>query len=368
MKKSIKYCFCLLCFILWGCITEYFTSGIDEIADILVVEGIITDDETLIRLNRSGMLDNTYYLQNYFINTANVYVDWRDEKTQTNGYIESDPGIHGGRYIFQTGLLNPEREYRLRIELDGDIYHSEYSFPIKTPEIDSIFWVKKGYGQNVSIYVATKDLDKEVLYYRWTYKEDWEINSYVRMADYPYRCWNASVSSGLHIGTAERTVVGKLMDILIEVPPTSRKLSVLYRINIKQNAISKRAYDYFENIKKNAENVGSIFAPTPSELRGNITCITDPVRPVIGYIDVSSTKYKQRFISSSDRLFEIHVWDCDIVSGVDLRERYDDEIPRWYIQYIPYDRPWEEDDVYTTEWCVDCTLYGNEQKPDDWPN
>ena len=263
--------------------------------------------------------------------------------------------------------MNPNNQYHLKIEIKELAktyeYYSDYSHPIKTPEIDSIFYVKRGKGQPVMMYVDTHSPDNKKLYYRWSYSEDWEVNATVYLEGYPFYCWGSSKNDNLLLGSAERTVYGQLADVLTEIDPADMRFSELYRIIVKQNVVSKRAYDYYLNIKKNVENMGSIFAPIPSELRGNITCITDPKIPVIGYIDVSSTTQKRRYIQRyTANIYEPPpppLVDCEVVSlagGMD---------PAMVDGYILFDKA-----TYTwiQRYCVDCRVLGGAtQKPDDWP-
>jgi len=372
---EIKNFLWLLCLILCGCITEYLPTGIDEVADILVVEGIITDDESYITLSRSVTLtdeEDSKISKNY-INDAKVYIECEDgTQWEAEPFFNLLGGSRDGQYTIKTGKLDLERQYRLKIEIDEKIdrdcewypwnpcptetveYRSEYSYPIQTPEIDSIFWTKRGRGQPVMIYLATHEPEGKVLYYQWSYREDWEIRSNFYSIYYPYYCWNTANNRDILLGSAEKTVFGKITDIITEIYPTNKKLSVLYRIDVKQNAISKRAYDYFANIKKNAQQSGSIFAPIPSELRGNISCITDPGRPVIGYVDISTTTKTRRYIPVSEGVYERPI-DCIPFSSEELG----DTVPAGYISV--------GGDAYVPESCVNCTYYGTQKKPDDWP-
>ena len=377
------------CMFLFGCITEYEATGIDEVSDILVVEGFITDDESIITLSRSGTLTGSASPYNY-VDFAVVYVESDDGTrfyAEPHRWWDSSSWLRNGRYTIRNGNLNPNNKYRLVLEIeesDGDcdysplsstfcptntyIYHSDYSHPIKTPEIDSIFWMKRGAGQPVMIYVATHSPDNKIMYYRWSYKEDWEVHSEIEFEEkFPFFCWNLSNSRDLLLGSAERTVFGRLTDKIVELSPSNRRFSVLYRITVKQHAISKRAYDYFSNIKKNAEQTGSIFAPIPSELRGNITCITDPDRPVIGYVDVSSSTHKQRYISHRE-VYEPPRPYCYFVPA--------DSLLIWYPpvpgilwdppeQWILFDPEWYDGEpVYVLDSCVDCSFHGTQQKPE----
>ena len=361
----------LLLLLLSGCITEYEATEIKETAGILVVEGIIADEESVITLSRSINLSDRELYNPVYVDNANVYIEcedgtqWSAEPHELSWW--SPP--RNGKYVIKTSKLDTNRKYRLKIEIEeldqncvtekGYMacptktyqYVSDYSYPIKTPEIDNLFWTKRAQREPVNIYISTYSVDNQVLYYRWTYKEDWEINSVYSVPGYPYFCWSTYKSREILLGSAEKTTFGQLTDKILELSPSDRKLSVLYRITVTQNAISKRAYDYFANIKKNSEQIGSIFAPIPSELRGNIVCTTDPTRPVIGYIEISSTTQKTMYISGKD-VYERHSI-CTI-------EQFEEPPPPGS-GYIPYE------DGYVFVGCVDCTYYGTTPKPEDWP-
>ena len=343
----------LICLVLCGCITEYIPTGIKTVEGILVVDGIITGDETCITLSRSLNIIKMYYPDevDIYVNNAGVYVEC-DDGTRMKGYS------NGFQYIIKTGTLNPERQYRLKIEIDESEYCSEYLYPAPTPEIDSLFWMKRSQGQPVMIYVTTQTPDSSIMYYRWSFKEEWEINSRYYSVLFPYYCWNFHHHEELLVGSAERTTFGSLTAKIAEIHPSDRKLSVLYRIDVKQNAISKRGYEYFSNIINIDRQIGSIFAPIPSELRGNLICTTDPGKLVIGHVDVSSTAQKRIYIPNS--VSEYVPTGCKAYFLYELSPTgFSESIYTFWAEveggkFVPFN-------------CVDCTYYGTEQKPEDWP-
>jgi len=347
--------------ILCGCIEEYEVRGVEEVGDILVVEGMITDHETVITLSRSVRLSD--FVQPERVDSAEVYVEREDgvlfkAELQPIWIIWGTPN---SRYVAETGTLSMEHRYRLRIKIEEDEYVSDFSYPLQTPEIDSIFWTKRGLGQWVSVYVATHDPNNQILHYRWSYTENWEIHSEIWTDSFPSLCWGSSANHGVLTGSASRMVQGRLVFPLNHISPWDQRLSVLYRITVRQNAISKRAYDYFENIKKNSVWQGGIFAPTPSELRGNIVCTTDPSKPVIGFIDVSTTTTKYRFISRRDGVYERPPSPCRIMTIAELLEVFG-FVPDWFV-FI------DEIGGYVQFSCVDCThAGGNLQRPENWPD
>jgi hypothetical protein len=73
-----------------------------------------------------------------------------------------------------------------------------------------------------------------------------------------------------------------------------------YSILVKQDALTAEGFNYWQNLKKNTEQLGSIFDAQPSELQGNIHCITNLSEPVIGYISAGSTSQLRIYVDNSE--------------------------------------------------------------------
>ena len=411
MKRYITLIICLSAFIIFGCITDYTLKGVKEGDGILVVSGIISDDETFITLKWSLPLTSDDPVYTTYIDDADVAVECDDGTRFPAEAPAPDDESRKGRYMIRTGKLNPALQYRLKVEIQEKgakyEYYSDYLHPNITPEIDSVFWTKEARGEPVVIRLATHAPDSAILYYQWSYLEEWEIVSKNWSEFFPYYCWNNERNSDLLLASTENMDFGKVVNIITEVSPYSKKLETLYRITINQNVISKRAYDYFENIKKNAEQTGSIFAPIPSELRGNIACATDPQKLAIGFVDVSTTSKKNIFIDYFDGAFEYRYDDCAVIEfpieDLAIGPVIPDSLNYYTIFSVKcWPNPcldcWDEvywyeicrdgecwDEFYLEEVCqqiifgdpcftvipkdcVDCTYYGTTKKPENWPN
>jgi len=160
-----------------------------------------------------------------------------------------------------------------------------------------------------------------------------------------------------------------------------------YSIQVRQYALSADAYTFWTNLKKNTEQLGSIFEPQPSQINGNIHSATNPQEPVIGYISVGSTSLKRIFILNQ----QLPYWAAitPYQGCVDT--------PLYYVFYPPgsktpvnqvnafinYDRGASIDPLtpiapitvpgggivgYTAaeNACVDCTLRGTNVEPSFW--
>ncbi len=59
-------------------------------------------------------------------------------------------------------------------------------------------------------------------------------------------------------------------------------------IEIKQYRLNEDSYNYYKAVKKQSEAEGKIFDPIISQLRGNITCVSDPSKVVFGFFEASN--------------------------------------------------------------------------------
>ena len=68
--------------------------------------------------------------------------------------------------------------------------------------------------------------------------------------------------------------------------------SSIYRrfLLINKHQITEEAYRYYKGIKDQAGAEGKIFDPLPSQLKGNINCISNPDRLAFGLFEVSTVK------------------------------------------------------------------------------
>jgi hypothetical protein len=150
-----------------------------------------------------------------------------------------------------------------------------------------------------------------------------------------------------------------------------------YSILVRQYALPAEAYQFYQNVLKNTEQLGSIFDALPSQINGNIHCLTNPAEPVIGYLTVTNVQTKRIFIPTSDltsHILTIYPCVCELDTAtyrnehgintiaIDLLEQPITNIPLWGIgPNLP-----PEAYAYSTILCVDCTIRGTTKKPSFW--
>lgn len=387
MKNKTGYAVLLLV-MLQACKEKYDLPFKSPPTGYLVVEGVINTGpgSTNIQLSRTTSLsDSSTYL--HIETGASVLVEGSDNSVFP--LFEKVPGNYSADQL----ILNNALQYRLRIKtIGGKEYLSDFVQPKTTPPIDSLNWKRESDG--VRIYVNTHDPQNQIKYYKWEFLETWEFHAnYIPNIEYNitqspggttitvgykniideslYKCWQSSGSTSLLTGSTAKLS----QDVIFEnpltlIPNASWKLGVLYSINVKQYAISKNNYDFLEKMKKNTESVGSIFDPQPSELKGNIHCISNPLEPVIGYVDASSAETMRLFISNN----QVPDWGYNKICDQYEFKNVPDSVKFAYSQgFIPtmpsrmgvpgipyffavYDRS-----------CADCTVLGTNNKPVYWP-
>ncbi|RYF95018.1 MAG: DUF4249 family protein [Chitinophagaceae bacterium] len=84
---------------------------------------------------------------------------------------------------------------------------------------------------------------------------------------------------------------------LVFIPNGDEKLAVRYSIMVRQYAIDKAGYEFYEMMRKNTESLGTIFDAQPAEIKGNIHSTNNPDELVIGYVSAASLEQKRYFIS-----------------------------------------------------------------------
>lgn len=377
MKNKISYILFLFILFMSGCITEY-NADVDEISNLLVVEGIITDDTTVIKLSKSvGLSEDIGNVSK--VNNARVYVECDNGTT-----YQSTASIVDGTYKIPVAQLDPGLKYRLKIYIGSDEYESDYRSPLITPAIDSVNIKKRAQGLPVTAHVSTHDANNQSGYYIWTYTEIWETRSPVFALLYKdkdgvvreydeasgpfnlgYYCWNEVKSNSLILGSTNAAIENRVIEHkLLEQPATDLRFSELYYLDVRQNMLKKDAYDYFSNLQKNIETTGNIFGPVPSEMKGNIACVTKPDEPVIGFVEVSTTTQATRFFLKPD------VYEYPIRSDCLMIEEGGPIFPEDDPLFLPLWRSGMPPKViYSQAHCVDCRLNGGtKNKPDFWPN
>ena len=271
----------------------------------------------------------------------------------------------------------------MKIVSRGAQYITDYLEAKVSPTIDSITWEVKPHG--LQLYVDTHDDANASKYYRWDFDDTWifyaNYNSALiwdgsglktrnRNTSNIYKCWGEGVSNSIFLGSTaklSKDVVSK--QPLALIPANSEKLTEKYSVLVKQYVLTKEAFDFWENLRKNTENLGAIFDAQPSQLTGNIRNVKVPNEPVLGFISVGSVQRKRIFVEKAalpnwkvQATFNCNPPDTLKLNQVNL---FSDP------NYIPLEEIYNDVGVLTNytgtqRKCGDCTFRGTNRKPAFW--
>lgn len=362
----------LITLLLGSCIEPYTPPQVKSTNNYLVVDGFLNSgQESTIRLSRTQSLTDTKAPALEL--NANVSVE--QEGGSTYAFTEKGQG----EYTLSGMAIAMGSRYRLRIKTSGGKeYLSDYTTVKQTPAIDAIYSERKDAGNQ--LYLDTHDSSNNTWYYQWQFEETWQYpsgaqslyvyegNEIKPRQDNIFICWRSANSTNIVTGSS-----AKLNEDIIYKFPLSyvipAKTRIKYSILVKQYALTKDAFDYWQNLAKVTENLGSLFDPQPSQITGNIHCVTNPSEMVLGYFSAHSVSTKRIFIESlknptSVALTEAERCLVDSVEIADVSKRAQSQLilnPITNIMGLTIG--------YTMAYpgCVDCRMMGGTNvKPDFW--
>jgi Domain of unknown function (DUF4249) len=377
MIKKIVYIFCFFVATLTACKKPFEPAAITVDNNFLVVDGVINataNGSTIITLSRTKRLADTTI--NSVETTAQVTVEGE------SGGVFSLVNLGDGRYTSNQLNINSAGKYRLKIiTADGKQYLSAFVAVKPTPAIDSVTWKQP---DDLTISVHTRDRQNNTRYYRWDFVETWqytaplntawgEKNGRIFVVDSNtqlFTCWISVNSTAILLGNSiqlSEDVISSLP--LTTIPKNSEKPLIKYSILVNQYALTREAYEYWQILQKNTQNLGTLFDPQPSQLKGNIQCVTNPGEPVIGFVSICPIEQKRIFINYA----ELANWpgpppadNCGIIGipqdPVDfLNYTFDDPTyaPYYFVSAGPL--------ILAKKICLDCTQKGGAtRRPAFW--
>ncbi|MBS1503307.1 MAG: DUF4249 domain-containing protein [Bacteroidetes bacterium] len=301
-----------LAVVMHSCRKPFEPPAISAPNSYLVIEGTVNSgsDSTFIKLSRTVKLSARTTVNP----ERNAAVSIEGDQNTSYPLTEIRPGIYAS-----AGLnLDHSHKYRLSVQTSGGKqYVSDYVTVIDSPPIDSVHFDSKGdqvMGPGMNVYVSAHDPTGKVQYFRWDYVETWEFTSFAQSFYYSngdtvlprtndiYHCYRSDTSSSILLGNTARLTRSVIINQPVNfVDYQSEKVSYEYSILVRQYALSSDAYNFYSVLRKITEQLGSIFDAQPSELQGNIHCITNPQEPVVGYFCVGNVT-SQRIFVKKDQL------------------------------------------------------------------
>lgn len=323
--------------------------------------------------------------------------------------VEDDAGVRypvtasgPTTFLVRTESANVDRQYKLTIKVlwqnpaDGDAlpeggsqtveeqYESPWLSVYQAPKIGEIRFSAEDRVMNVRISMEPADPGNP--YYFVEFDENWETHSqytpgygfdpetqgYYSLDGWTnpnYYCWHAASSKEAVLLSAEQLAVNRLENRPFHsVSRTDTRLQVLYAIRVRTRGVSPEGFRYFKAVAAGSNLTGDLFTPMPDRTVGNLSCVSDPSRTVIGFVEAVTTASKRAFIDS--RYYREALPDQQMVPVLDEDYTLLDHYNLGYRPLYPgTDMNHNTGMLWCPLSCIDCVVAGGtKDKPDYWPN
>ena len=314
--------------------TEIYIPEINSNTRALVVEGLITDGSGpfTIKLTEAVPFTTDSALDARYVSGAKLTVS--DTLNNISQLTETNRGIYTLPASFKASVGN---SYKLHIETsEGDIFESGFEKLLPPQTFDSIrgiFDTQKYIDKNnntrivnggdmrVDLFGSVASTEETpscrfksdiTVQYTFTYNmpdtTDWH------WFVYGWESFNVNPTENI---TDEKTIAGSAgiknhslgfvpvgtLSYGYNVPENT---TVSYYLRINLYTLNKGAFNYYKEANKQLAASGKIFDPVTSQLYGNMKCINNPSKVVLGLFEVSSvthTAFVVDAVTASKKVF-----------------------------------------------------------------
>lgn len=387
----LKIILLLLILLYTGCVEEYKipSKTVENYKEELVVQGrILSGENSVVYISKTYPFGNVEGMGE-IITDAEVHIIGQ------NGY-ESEKAVYDNlhrHYVINTVDLPQNTLYAVEVVLNGETYQSDFQELQMSPEIDEITYKENVDG--ISIHVSTHDDEDGQRAYMWSCTEDWEFHSdfdFVGVSGgrvlynkdvYPIDgwvnpylyCWGHQESGNIYIySTAGLKENAVKEHELFRIPVDDIRISYIYSILLKQWSLSDEAYNYFQTLKLYTEDTGGLFAPMPTEIDGNVSCISNPSIKVRGYVLAATVTEKRIFIYESDfKQIRSDYQNCSWLNAQNYpgwERAWMESMEKGNLIIFTQTGIIDQTSISYSKNCFDCreTEGASKKRPDFWPN
>jgi hypothetical protein len=311
MRHPAKPVFYIMLFMVFlpAC-KEIFYPKVEDAGGVLVVEALLTDIVETYHVKLSSSIPYNSSVANIPVTGAVVFVqDHTDNRIlrfaeMSNGYYEYSPdsGVVG-----VTG-----HTYTLYIETpEGDKYESFPETMHRTSAIDSVYCRMEDrtiltdsddgssqYKTQTYLNIVADVRDTGTVSPRFRFKTDWLYEMIDKHEGCMFNCpppwyiWHysregpQSLTEPTDNMVLKEQLAGTALIDYFQMLYDEQHLAYLVLI-LNSYQLNNDSYAFYNDIKDQLSADNALFDPITTQITGNIRCLTDPDKPVIGLFEVS---------------------------------------------------------------------------------
>ncbi len=367
---------------------EPFEPVIEESQELLVINGMITDQPGMhyVEVSRS-----TPYNEPTYQPVEGCVVTVTDEDGDMIHFLEEPLGKYSAD--IPGSFLSVGKAYSLQVFTpDQKEYCSDYDTLLACPPIDSIYYEVETRETSdpdfilggIQFYMDMTGAASDSRNFMWQLEETWEywaalFSQYIRregeaVTKYRssdlFKCWRTCPIREIYTETTRNLSVNALKrNSLNFVSNETDRLKVTYSLLVKQQSLTRRSYVYWEKMKAQSGETGGLYENQPSSAIGNIYNTTDPDEVVLGIFYATQQQTRRIMVdnvSSENDPFEFKIpyLTCEWESAAGIFQSGSD-----FPYYLKSDHPSGYGPPYLTadRICFDCRIRGGiNVKPDYW--
>jgi hypothetical protein len=340
MKKIFFYCILLAVF--FSC-SEVYKPDIDEVEPFLVVEGSISTQPgtNYVFLSNS----RSYNEPPYFSGQTGAQIVVSDDEGTTYEFQEAGSGVYR-LYLTEENTPQIGRTYVLRvITSDGTIYESSPQTIVPSAPIKNLLCAydqqsiltEDSYGvaveqtfDGINVIVESDGVLPTENYYLYSWKAYEEqhslLNQGISYYDiYRHRNLNNKYSNIIHTVNADEyynsqvrnekvffIIKGDMTNYEPIFPDSFVLVENAFEgllIKLQQKSISADAYKFYTDVENQLAAEGRLFDPISPQLVGNMSCISDESKRVVGVFYATDIEEKTSYfyINSRNRTYSRHI-------------------------------------------------------------
>lgn len=291
---------------------DVFEPDVDNEKSALVVQGLFTnlEGQLTVRLSKALPFDSAGYFEPVKNAIVAVYND------NSEMYLLNGNGF--GEYRNSTVRCYPGRKYFLRVTTpDGSIYEStQQSLPelykqdtAYSANISKTVYIPDAFGsslkssiQGIETYTDLSSQDNSFPKCRYESRVTVQY-LYTPPAEFippVYYCWKTFTADAninltftkfeKSIGSAPKHILGFFPSAIIYYDDRPNLTLVSFILSTTKYSLTTEAHQYYLKVKNQLEASGKLFDPVPSQTIGNMKCINNPDKLVLGLFEVSNVE------------------------------------------------------------------------------
>lgn len=400
IKSNTKWTLLSLLFLM-NCVEEFVPETI-AFDDLLVVEATLTNElkNHEIKLSRTFQFSEEQVIENQ----ANVFVI--DDNQNVYTFNETLQGTYVSTNEFS---IQPDRLYTLKITTKNNKEYSSLAIkpPNDTAQITDVSYVNMNNSdgdEGISILIDSFDPSGDSKYYRYEFEETQRIVApfhgsleiiiisdtppfkvdAIRRTESKRTCYKTTISKSSIVQTQTNALAeDKVTKFPVKfLSKTDSIIRDRYSILVKQHVQNLDAYTYFQNLSIFSSSESLFSENQPGFIESNIFSVNNPNEKVLGFFEINSVSEKRLFINYKDAFpnennlpyfsgcntFSPYLTDPEDPNKSPLIDLLKQDAIEYWLTNEDFFGNSIENPPYTVvnRECGDCTVYGENIKPDFW--